>query len=125
MNKKILLIEDEEDLAIATQFYLQRLGFFVRHCVSGAEGLAMLRSQKWDCLLIDWMLPDISGIDVLHKIKRKAPAVIFMISAKDSHADIEEALQAGVQVYISKPFSLEALRVRLERAFERLETTTA
>ena len=120
MQKKILLIEDEEDLALATQFYLQRLGYVVHHCTHGLEGLSLLQSQSWDGLLIDWMLPDISGIEVLQKIGSNAPNVVFMLSARDSMADREKGLEAGADCYIAKPFSLKSLQQELKRAFFEL-----
>ena len=117
MQKRILLIEDEEDLAVAIQFYLQKFGYFIHHCASGVDGLSCLQSQDWDALLIDWMLPDLSGIEILQKIGEDSPSVVFMLSARDSEADREKGLQAGAELYISKPFSLKSLQQQLKRAF--------
>lgn len=117
VQKRLLLIEDEEDLAVATKFYLQKLGYVIHHCTSGEDGLSLLQSQNWDGLLIDWMLPDISGIEILQKIREKSPQVVFILSARDSVSDRERGLQAGADLYISKPFSLKSLKQQLKRAF--------
>ena len=117
MQKRLLLIEDEEDLAAATKFYLQKVGYFIHHCATGLDGLAMLQSQSWDGLLIDWMLPDLSGIEILQQIKGNAPEVVFILSARDSKADRVKGVQVGVDCYISKPFSLKSLQQQLNKAF--------
>ena len=117
MQKRLLLIEDEEDLAAATQFYLQKIGYFIHHCTTGRDGLAMLQSQSWDGLLIDWMLPDLSGIEILQQIKGNAPEVVFILSARDSKADRVKGFKVGIDGYISKPFSLKFLQQQLQQAF--------
>ena len=119
MQKTILLIEDENDLAAATMFYLQQLGYVVHHCETGSEGLLRLQSQKWDILLLDWMLPDISGIEILQRISNYSPDLVFMLSARDSPADRKHALLAGADFYIAKPFSLRTLQKQLVQAFEQ------
>ena len=117
MQKKLLLIEDENDLASATKFYLQKCGYVIHHCSTGEEGLALLHSHTWDGLLIDWMLPDISGIEILQAIGEKSPQVVFILSARDSAKDIKKGLLAGADDYLPKPFSLKSLQQKLQKAF--------
>ena len=71
MSKKILLVEDEVDLALATQFYLEQHGYCVVHVENGVDAIQALQSDKYDAMLLDWMMPQLSGIQVLKELKQK------------------------------------------------------
>ena len=124
VKRKLLLIEDEEDLAVAIQFYLQRFGYVVHHSTSSLASLEVLKSRRWDGLLIDWMLPDISRTDILEKIRENPPLVTFVMTAREEPRSRGKAVPEGANIYISKPFSLDALRNQLDSIFSKLEQST-
>ena len=122
VKRKLLLIEDEEDLAVAIQFYLQRFGYIVHHSTTGFEGLSLLCNQCWDGVLIDWKLRDISGIDILQKAKDIDPAIIFMMTPREDPREREKVVTSEANIYIFKSFSLDLLRTQLDSVFSAVDT---
>jgi two-component system response regulator AtoC len=122
MNKgKILIVDDEKLLRWSLQEAFRTEGFQVEAAETGAEALARIDKEPYDLVLLDIMLPDINGIEVLQKIKQKDPQItVFMMTG---HGDIEtavEAMKAGAFDFISKPFNLDEIRIRIERSLETL-----
>ncbi len=112
---KILVIEDEQGIANFIQQGLEEEGYVVEIANNGKEGLAFALSNVYDLLLIDWMLPAITGIDICKNFRQenKTTPIIFL-TAKDTLQDTIQGLQAGANDYIKKPFHFEELLERIK-----------
>ncbi|KOY14431.1 response regulator transcription factor [Paenibacillus xylanivorans] len=125
MNEAVLVIEDEPKIARLLELELQYEGYQVGKAGSGTEGLAMYVDGQWDLILLDIMLPGLSGIEVLRRIRVKDATVpILMLTAKDSVEDKVSGLDLGANDYITKPFRIEELLARV-RAALRLSAASA
>jgi two-component system alkaline phosphatase synthesis response regulator PhoP len=124
--KKILIVEDEADIAQLVKLYLEKEGFHTNVAKSGAEALKLIKSERPDLLILDLMLPEIDGIEVCKKI-RNAPDTallpIIMLTAKAEESDTIVGLELGADDYVTKPFSPKALVARVKALFRRLERT--
>jgi two-component system, OmpR family, Ni(II)-responsive and/or redox-responsive regulator NrsR len=121
MPLRILLLEDEEDLALATQTVLQRQGHVVDHCPGGLEGWTLLSGgmARYDLAILDWMLPDLSGIELCRRTRAAGLHLpLLLLTARSDTADRVEGLDAGADDYLSKPFAMEELLARI-RALQR------
>ncbi|MFC9710812.1 response regulator transcription factor [Paenibacillus sp. NPDC056933] len=125
MNEAVLVIEDEPKIARLLELELQYEGYQVGKAGSGTEGLEMYVDGQWDLILLDIMLPGLSGIEVLRRIRVKDATVpILMLTAKDSVEDKVSGLDLGANDYITKPFRIEELLARV-RAALRLRAASA
>jgi len=125
MNEAVLVIEDEPKIARLLELELQYEGYQVGKAGSGTEGLEMYHGGQWDLILLDIMLPGLSGIEVLRRIRAKDAMVpILMLTAKDSVEDKVSGLDLGANDYITKPFRIEELLARV-RAALRLSAAAA
>ncbi|MGG4127013.1 response regulator transcription factor [Paenibacillus illinoisensis] len=125
MNEAVLVIEDEPKIARLLELELQYEGYQVGKAGSGTEGLEMYHGGQWDLILLDIMLPGLSGIEVLRRIRAKDALVpILMLTAKDSVEDKVSGLDLGANDYITKPFRIEELLARV-RAALRLSAAAA
>ncbi|WP_418039777.1 response regulator transcription factor [Paenibacillus xylanilyticus] len=125
MNEAVLVIEDEPKIARLLELELQYEGYQVGKAGSGTEGLEMYLGGQWDLILLDIMLPGLSGIEVLRRIRaRDALVPILMLTAKDSVEDKVSGLDLGANDYITKPFRIEELLARV-RAALRLSAAAA
>ncbi|WP_413374079.1 response regulator transcription factor [Paenibacillus taichungensis] len=125
MNEAVLVIEDEPKIARLLELELQYEGYQVGKAGSGTEGLEMYVDGQWDLILLDIMLPGLSGIEVLRRIRAKDATVpILMLTAKDSVEDKVSGLDLGANDYITKPFRIEELLARV-RAALRLSAASA
>jgi len=135
MEKKkgrILLVEDDRTLSTLVRDILEINKYEVVLCSNGEEGLATFKSQKFDLLLVDIMMPKMDGITMIKEIRRYDQRVpIIIISAKDMKDDKVEGFRAGADDYVVKPFStdelllrIDAILKRVQRAQEMLLTTT-
>jgi two-component system Ni(II)/redox-responsive regulator NrsR len=121
MPLRILLVEDEPDLAAAIQTVLQRQGHVVDHGASGLEGWALLRSKlaHYDLAILDWMLPGLSGVELCRRARASGLGLpMLLLTARGETADRVEGLDAGADDYLSKPFAMEELLARI-RALQR------
>lgn len=122
---RILIIEDEQDLAGLVEYNLRAAGFEAEAVGSGASGLARARAQLPDLLLLDLMLPDLAGSEVLRLFKsdaelRKVPVII--VSAKGQESDRIQGLELGADDYVVKPFSVRELLLRVKAVLRRADT---
>ena len=123
MNREtILLVEDEHDIQDLLKFNLERENFSVSTADNGEDALVALKGSKPDLLLLDLMLPGISGLDVCRQLKagddtRHIP--VLMLTAKDSEADIIAGLEMGASDYVTKPFSPKVLVARIHAILRR------
>jgi len=124
-NEKILIIEDDIAIAEAERDFLEMNGFTVNIEHDGKKGLSAALSGGYDLILLDLMLPEISGLDICRRIRQKIDIPILIISARTEDADKVHGLGLGADDYIAKPFSLVELiaRVRSNLAqYKRLKT---
>ena len=123
-NARILVIDDEPDVREMLQFLLEEEGFAVERAPDGTNGIARLASRDYDLVLLDLMLPDISGMDVLKRIRREDTEIpVCMVTAYGSTSVAVEALKSGANDYFSKPFDNEKLILEIGRLIDarRLE----
>ncbi|WP_043933566.1 response regulator transcription factor [Bacillus sp. EB01] len=113
----ILIIEDEEKIARVLELELEFEGYTVTKATDGIEGLEAYRTGEWDLILLDVMLPGISGIDLLRRIRASDKETrIIMLTAKGSIEDKVTGLDLGANDYITKPFQIEELLARIRAA---------
>lgn len=119
---QILVVEDEQEIRELISLHLLRLGFSVRESTSGEEAVKLLHTQKFDLLVVDWMLPNISGIDIIRHMRAQAMRIpVLMITARAEPQDIVAGLEAGADDYITKPFEPAVLTARVRALLRRME----
>jgi DNA-binding response OmpR family regulator len=125
MARTILVVEDETTLRETLADALEVEGFRVVAAADGREALARFRSDKPDLILLDLMLPELSGIEVCRIIRAESGVPIVMLTAKDSELDKVVGLELGADDYVTKPFSLRELAARIRALFRRSEQAAA
>ena len=108
----VLVVEDEDHIRTVVKYNLEREGFDVYLAEDGSIGLELARRVEPDIILLDWMMPEMDGLEVLTEFKRDeatAGIPVFMMTAKGMAADIEKARQLGADDYITKPFDPTSL----------------
>ncbi len=121
MKEHILLVEDDPKLAefIAAELSLE--GYRVTIATSGMEGLTIARDTPPDSIVLDWMLPEMSGLDVCLRLRKTGCKIpIIMLTAKDEVPDRVTALNAGADDYLTKPFSIAELIARINARLRRM-----
>lgn len=117
MNEAILVIEDEEKIARLLEIELEYEGYRVGKANTGSDGLEIYRSGNWDLVLLDIMLPNMSGIEVLRRIRQlNSHTPVILLTAKDSVEDKVSGLDLGANDYVTKPFQSEELLARIRAA---------
>ncbi|RHW35764.1 DNA-binding response regulator [Neobacillus notoginsengisoli] len=113
----ILVVEDEEKIARVLELELEFEGYAVTKAADGIEGLEAYRTGKWDLILLDVMLPAMSGIDLLRRIRANDPHTkVILLTAKGTVEDKVAGLDLGANDYITKPFQIEELLARIRAA---------
>ena len=115
----VLVIEDEESFRDALKFMLSREGFDVILAPNGAEGIKLFDSMNPDLVLLDLMLPEVSGTEVCKYIRTKSNAPVIMLTAKDTEIDKVVGLELGADDYVTKPFSTRELLARIKAVLRR------
>ena len=115
----VLIVEDEESFVEALVVGLKREGFLVKVARDGAEALDMFEIVRPDLVLLDVMLPKVSGIDVCREIRAKSRVPIIMVTAKASEIDTVVGLEVGADDYVSKPYRLRELVARMRAVLRR------
>jgi two-component system response regulator ArlR len=113
MSKKILLVEDEEKIARFIELELSHEGYSVTKSFDGRRGLTLAETGEFDLILLDIMLPQLSGMEVLRRIRKTSAVPIIMLTARDSVMDKVFGLDSGANDYITKPFAIEELLARI------------
>lgn len=114
MARHILLIEDEMKIARVLELELAHEGYEVTVADNGKTGLDMALRQEWDLILLDLLLPEMNGLDVLREIRAKSDVVpVILLTALDTTADKVTGLDLGANDYVTKPFSYEELSARI------------
>ncbi|MEY4497732.1 MAG: hypothetical protein RLZZ364_1037 [Actinomycetota bacterium] len=120
---RILVVEDEETLSEAIAFLLSKEGFEVSVATSGPEAIATFEKSGADLILLDLMLPGLSGTEVCRQIRAKSAVPIIMLTAKDSEIDKVVGLEIGADDYVTKPYSSRELIARIRAVLRRGELT--
>lgn len=118
--KNILVIEDDERVSDVIKAYLEREGYIVFLTAKGMEGIEIARKNDVNLIILDLMLPDISGEEVCKIIRQNSDVHIFMLTAKSSLTEKIEGLNIGADEYLVKPFSPRELTARVNALFRRL-----
>lgn len=117
---KILLVEDDNALAEVTKFGLESQGHMVQVALNGQIALDNLTINKYDLIILDWMMPGVTGIDVLESYRRGGGKVpVLMLTAKSLLEDKERGLDAGADDYLTKPFEHRELQARVRALLRR------
>lgn len=119
--KKILIIEDESNISDFVKMELEYEGYEAEISEDGKEGLIKALREDYDLIVLDLMLPGISGLEVCRRLKKEKDIPVIMLSAKDSVMDKVAGLQIGADDYIAKPFAIEELIARIQVIFRRAE----
>ncbi|MEK4436411.1 response regulator transcription factor [Paenibacillus sp. FSL K6-2862] len=120
-NAKILIIEDDEPIADLLSYGLSMEGFQTKIASNGTAGMSEIQMFQPDLLLLDWMLPDLSGLDICKRVTSEYNIPIFMITAKSDITDKVLGLEFGADDYITKPFDLREVIARIRTILRRLE----
>ena len=118
---KILIIEDEENLAHFVELELKHEGYETYACESGRTGLEVALSEEWDAILLDLMLPDLNGLEVCRRVRQVKNTPIIMMTARDSVIDRVSGLDHGADDYVIKTFAIEELLARLRAVLRRVD----
>src|SRR5690242_9847698 len=120
MNGKILVVDDEPSIVDAVATALRYEGFDVREEQSGRAALATVADFEPDLVVLDWMLPDLDGLEVGRRLRERGyETAILFLTAKDAVEDKVEALRAGGDDYVTKPFSLAEIVARVHAILRR------
>ena len=119
MAEKILLVEDEEKLARMVELELRYEGYEVEKAFDGRTGLERALSGEHDLILLDIMLPALSGMEVLRRPRRESQVPVIMLTARDTVVDKVSGLDSGADDYITKPFAIEELLARIRAALRK------
>lgn len=111
----ILIAEDEEHMSKILELYLKKEGFDVTVTSNGEEALSELYERKFDLVILDWMMPKMSGVEACKEIKDNFSLKVIMLTAKDTTEDEIFALELGADDYIRKPFDPRLLMVRVKK----------
>ena len=122
MAERILLVEDEEKLARMVELELRYEGYEVEKAFDGRSGLEKALSGNFDLVLLDIMLPALSGMEVLRRLRRESDMPVIMLTARDTVVDKVAGLDSGADDYITKPFAIEELLARIRAALRKGRT---
>lgn len=117
----ILIVEDEEGISKIIKSYLEKEGYNVFQAFDGKEGLNYFENKEIDLILLDLMIPEISGEDLIKEIRNKSNVPVIMVTAKVNEEDIINGLKLGADDYMTKPFSPKELVQRIKTVLRRIE----
>ena len=123
-DRYLLIVEDDADLRDMVIFALKDSGLNVIGAPDAAQAWAMIGDRLPDLILLDWMLPGVSGIDFLRRLRRNEvyrAAPVIMLTAKSDENDRVRGLEAGADDYLIKPFSVKELRARINAVMRRVD----
>src|SRR5438067_6679540 len=124
MRERILIVEDEPAISEAVEYALRAEGFEVEAVDDGNTALTQARARAYDLLVLDLMLPGLSGVEVCRQLRDENPVPILMLTAKDAEVDRVLGLEVGADDYVTKPFSVAELVARVRALLRRRELDT-
>lgn len=123
-KSRILVVEDENDIRELILLHVGREGHIVESCSNGAEALKKIQENEYDLVMLDWMLPEKSGLEITKEIRKSTKHKdlgILMVTAKSSNADLIMGLESGADDYLVKPFELSVLMARARALLRRTD----
>ncbi|MDF2964104.1 MAG: hypothetical protein K0S39_5839 [Paenibacillus sp.] len=121
MTYTLLLVDDEKKVIEFIEPFLQQEGFQVLSATTGKEALHLAKERKPSLVVLDWMLPEMSGIDVCRELRKVSRVGIIMVTARTEETDKIIGLEVGADDYLTKPFSLRELVARIRAVLRRME----
>lgn len=119
MAQSILIVEDEEKIARFVELELLHEGYEVEKVQDGRKGLEKAQSGRFDLMILDVMLPELNGFEVLRRIRRESNMPVIMLTARDAVMDKVAGLDGGADDYMTKPFAIEELLARIRLALKK------
>ncbi|MBQ2153433.1 MAG: response regulator transcription factor [Oscillospiraceae bacterium] len=117
--QRILIVEDEEKIARFVELELQHEGYSAEKAQDGRTGLDKALSEPFDLILLDVMLPQLNGLEVLRRLRQKKATPVILLTARDAVMDKVSGLDAGADDYVTKPFAIEELLARIRVALKK------
>lgn len=117
--QRILIVEDEEKIARFVELELQHEGYAAEKAQDGRTGLDKALSEPFDLILLDVMLPQLNGLEVLRRFRQKKATPVILLTARDAVMDKVSGLDAGADDYVTKPFAIEELLARIRVALKK------
>jgi DNA-binding response OmpR family regulator len=114
---RILVVEDEKDVKDLMMLHLKREGYEIFGVEHGEEALALLNSEPYDLVVLDWMLPEVSGLEICKKLQQRLP--VLMVTARADASDIVLGLEMGADDFITKPFEISIFLARVRALLRR------
>lgn len=119
-GSRILLVEDEETLAVGLEYNLMEEGYLVSWAKNGREAIEFFKKEKFDLIILDIMLPYVNGFEVAERVRNSDPQIpILMLTAKTESGDKVKGLEKGADDYLTKPFHLQELLIRVNGMLKR------
>lgn len=118
-KKRILLIEDETDIRELVVLHLKREGYEVDSAEDGEAGMRFVANSSYDLVVLDWMLPGISGLDLCKRLRAQSTTPVLMLTARTDTTDIVLGLEVGADDYVTKPFEVPVLLARTRALLRR------
>ena len=125
MTDRILIVEDDEGIRETLKYHLTTAGYAVTEAYDGAIGLRLARTTRPDLVLLDLMLPGMSGMEFCRALRRSSRVPIIMVTARDSEVDKIVGLELGADDYITKPFSVREVLARVNAVIRRSRAEVA
>ncbi|MBV9453584.1 MAG: response regulator transcription factor [Rubrobacter sp.] len=125
MSVRVLVVEDEENLLTLLRNYLEREGYGVHEALDGRTALEVAQRVEPDVVVLDWMLPDLDGMEVLRELRRFSEAYVIMLTARADEVDRIVGLSTGADDYLVKPFSPGELVARVRAMLRRPRGVTS
>ncbi len=119
MATNVLIVEDEERIARFVELELRHEGYTVEKATNGRDGLEMAESGRFQIVLLDVMLPELNGFEVLRRLRKTSRVPVIMLTARDSVMDKVSGLDSGADDYVTKPFAIEELLARVRVALKK------
>ncbi|MFZ9306765.1 MAG: response regulator, partial [Candidatus Fonsibacter ubiquis] len=126
MGANIFIVEDEKPIITLLQYNLEKEGYKVNFSETGEEGIQSIKKNVPDLVILDWMLPDFSGIEVckqIKKINKLKNIPVLMLTAKSEEEDKVRGFESGVDDYVTKPFSYKEILLRVKSLLKRTKPT--
>ena len=122
---RILIVEDEEKIARFVTLELEHEGYQVEYAADGRTAVDLALERDYDLVLLDVLLPQLNGVEVLRRIRKHKDVPVIMVTARDAVMDKVAGLDAGADDYLTKPFAIEELFARIRVALKRAEVVRA
>lgn len=119
MPERILIVEDEEKIARFVELELKHEGYVVDKAANGRDGLSAAQEGEYDLMLLDIMLPELSGFEVLRRLRKTSALPVILLTARDAVMDKVAGLDGGADDYITKPFAIEELLARIRLVLKK------